>query len=107
MEFSYGNGEYIEGEKKFAGKIILSEHKLFLKDQSGDIPQTYIPLEKIERLRAVKGGMEVHIRPSLYFQFTALIRGERKLVADLIKDLVKARGLKKQFLRSEWVDSGS
>jgi hypothetical protein len=107
MEFSYGNGTYIEGKKRFKGRIILSEHKLFLKDEEGDVVQTYIPLEKIERIRQTRQGLEVHARPTLYFRFAALIQGERKDLSGLVKDLVKRRGLKKQFLKKEWIESES
>ena len=51
MEFHYGQGVYIEGQKRFEGEIVLSEHKLFLKDaQKQDIAPTFIPLEKIEKV---------------------------------------------------------
>jgi hypothetical protein len=105
MEFSYGQGTYIEGEKRIEGQIILSEHKLYLKDKSGDLAQTYIPLEKIERIRQARQGIEIHVRPTLYFRFVALIKGEKKYILELIKDIVQRRGLKKQFLKNEWVES--
>ena len=106
MEFSYGQGEYCEGEKRFAGTVILSEHKLFLKSANGDIPATYIPLEKIERLRRSKQGLEVYVRPSLYFRYAAFFKGEPKHIAELTIDLVKRRGLKKHFLKKEWSEGG-
>ena len=105
MEFSYGHGIYTEGEKKIEGQIILSEHKLYLKDANGDLAQTYIPLEKIECIRKTRSGVEVHVRPSTYFRFMALLNGEKKLLTDLVHDVAKRRGLKKQFLKNEWVES--
>ena len=105
MEFSYGQGIYVEGNKRLEGQIILSEHKLYLKDKNGDLAQTYIPLEKIERIRNVRQGMEVYVRPTLYFRFAALIKGEKKYLSELTKDLVQRRGLKKQFLKKEWIES--
>ena len=105
MEFSYGRGTYIEGNKKFEGQIILSEHKLYLKDKNGDLAQTYIPIEKIERVRKTRQGIEIHARPTIYFRFAALIKGEKKYLFELTRDLVQRRGLKKQFLKSEWVES--
>ena len=105
MEFSYGQGTYIEENKRLEGRIILSEHKLYLKDKNGDLAQTYIPLEKIERVRKTRQGIEIHVRPTLYFRFAALIKGEKKYLSELIKDIVQRRGLKKQFLKSEWIES--
>jgi hypothetical protein len=104
MEFSYGAGEYVEGDKKIEGKIILSEHKLYLKGPQGDLAQSYIPLEKIEGLRKTTHGMEVHVRPSLAYRYVALIKGENKHLSELTKDIVERRGLKKRFLRNEWVE---
>ena len=105
MEFSYGQGIYIEENKKLEGQIVLSEHKLYLKDKNGDLAQTYIPLEKIERIRKTRQGVEIHARPTLYYRFVALIKGEKKYLSELTRDLVRRRGLKKQFLRSEWIES--
>ena len=105
INFSYGNGTYAEGDKRLEGEIILGEHKLDLKDDNGDLAQTYSPLEKIYRSRKTRQGVEVHARPSTYYKYVALICGERKHVSSLIKDLVKRRGLKKQFLKSEWIES--
>jgi len=107
MEFSYGQGSYIEGDKNLQGQIILGEHKLYLKDANGDLAQTYIPIEKIERIRKTRSGVEVHTRPSLYYRYMAVLTGERKHLSNLVKDIVKRRGLKKQFLRNEWVETES
>jgi len=107
MEFSYGQGEYIEGERRLKGKIILSEHKLYLKDGNIDLPQTYIPLEKIKRVKRTRQGVEVFTRPSLYSQFKALFKGERRYLEELVHDIVRRRGLKKKFLSNEWADTGS
>lgn len=105
MEFSYGQGIYIEGSKRFDGEIILSEHKLYLRDKNGDIAQTYIPLEKIEKVRKTRQGVEIYVRPTLYFRYTALLKGEKKYLNELVRDLVNRRGLKKQFLKNEWIES--
>jgi len=105
MEFSYGHGAYFEGDKRLEGQIILSEHKLYLKSSDGDLAQTYIPLEKIERVRKTRQGVEVHARPSIYSRYMAVLTGERKHLSELVKDLVQRRGLKKQFLKNEWVET--
>ena len=68
MEIFFGDGEYIEGEKVFQGTIVLSEYKLFLKSSQGELPQTYIPLEKINRVRRSSKGVEIQ------FKTTALAR---------------------------------
>ena len=105
MEFSYDTGIYIEGDKRIEGQVILSEHKLYLKNSKGELAQTYIPLEKIDRIRKIKLGVEVHVRPSTYFRYMALLKGERKHLSNLVQDIVQRRGLKKQFLKNEWVES--
>jgi len=105
MEFSYGQGIYIEGEKKFQGQIILSKHKLYLRNADGDLARTYVPLEKIERIRKTRSGVEIHVRPSTYFRYIALLKGEKKHLSSLVHDIVQRRGLKKKFLKKEWVES--
>ncbi len=105
MEFSYGQGTYIEEGKKIEGQIILSEHKLYLKAADGDLAQSYIPLEKIERLRKTRQGIEVFVRPSVSSRYVALLKGENKYLSELVRDLVQRRGLKKQFLKNEWIES--
>jgi len=102
MEFSYGEGLFIEGEKKINGTIILSEHKLFLKGSEGDLTSTYLPLEKIEKIKKIDRGIQVHVRPSLAYRYVAVIKGKNNNISELINDIVKRRQLKKQFLRNEW-----
>jgi len=104
MEFSYGPGQFIEGDKKFKGEIILGQYKLYLRDSSGDLAQTYIPLDKIERIRQTRRGVEIYVRLSIYFRYVTLFEGERQHITELIKDLVKKRALKKQFLKNEWIE---
>lgn len=107
MKFSYGQGTFTEGDKRFTGQIILGEHKLYLKDAAGDLAQTYIPIEKIERIRQSGTVLEIHARPSLYYRFWARISGEKKHITDLARDIAQRRGLKKQFLKNEWIERGS
>ena len=104
MDFTYGNGTYLEGTKRIEGRIILGEHKLFLRGEKGDYTQTYIPLEKIFLLKKVSGGIELHVTPTISFQFTAVIRGDKQSIKDLSNELVLRRGLKKRFLRNEWYE---
>ncbi len=104
MEFSYGNGTYREGSKRMDGEIVLGEHKLYLRTSEGDLAQTYVPLEKIEKVTKRGSSAEFHVRPSLSFRYIAMIQGESKYIVELIKDIVQRRGLKKKFLRKEWID---
>jgi len=104
MEFSYGQGVYVEGKKRLEGRIILSEHKLYLRGPEGDLAQTYIPLEKIEKVKKNLQGLEIQVRPSLTFRYTTILKGENKHLLELIKDIVQRRGLKKKFLKNEWIE---
>jgi len=104
MLFSYGDGEYFEGNQHFRGKILLSDHKLFLKGPQGDITATYMPLEKIERMRQGFRGVEIFVRPSQFLSYRVLLRGKRKYLAELIRDLVKRRRFVRRWFRNEWVD---
>jgi hypothetical protein len=103
MIFSYGKGAFREGEKSFSGEIILSEHKLYLRDSQGDLSTTYIPLEKIVKIQKVAGGLAIYVRTSLTVSYTAVITGGKE-IGSLLNDLVQRRRLKKRFLRREWVD---
>ncbi len=116
MIFSYGNGEYLEGNIHVKGQIILGEHRLYLKGAQGDLTQTYIPLEKIERIKIKSRGarlrapameIEVHVRPSLIVKYVVLLTGEKTHLSNLVKDIVKCRGFKKKFLKKEWFDDES
>ena len=104
MLFSYGDGIYKEGEKSLRGEIILSEHKLYLKGPQGDLATTYIPLEKIVKIKKIYGGLSIFVRTALTVSYNAELRGG-KHINSLLKDLVQRRGLIKRFLRPEWVDS--
>jgi len=105
MLFSYGNGEYVEQGKVSRGEIVLGDHKLYLRSGQGDITRTYIPLEKIERVKRNFQGLEVHVRPSVMASYVALIRGDRRNIKSLIQDLAKRRGLVKRFWKREWYDN--
>jgi hypothetical protein len=104
MEFSYGQGVYREGERVFRGQIILGQHKLYLKNDAGELPPTFIPMEKIERIRLTSHGAEIHARPSLSYQYQVTISGEPPFIKNLVKDIALRRGFKKKFLKSEWVE---
>lgn len=104
MVFSYGEGIFYEGQQQFQGEIVLSEHKLYLRNAQGDIPQTYIPLEKIMKVARRQGKAVFYVCPSVSFQYVAFIGGQPSYIKDLIKDVVQRRGLKKQFWRAVWIE---
>ena len=97
----YGVGFYLGGGRKYQGKICLDD-KLYIKGEE-DYPETYIPLEKIKAIRIKRGRMQLKVNPSLLTAYTATIGGDRKELKRLIKNIVKKLGLKKKFLKSEWV----
>lgn len=105
MELPFGDGVYIEDNKVIEGQIILSDHKLFLKDDNGDLAQTYIPLEKIQRVKKASGGAAFFVRPTVTHMYTATIKGKSKAINDLLQEIVMRRGLKKKFLRREWEET--
>jgi len=104
MEFSFGQGRYIEGKKEIAGQIILSEHKIFIKGPEGDLAQTYIPLEKIEKISLTPQGVKIQVRPAITIRYSAIFQGERHHMKELVKDIVQRRGLKKRLLINEWIE---
>ena len=97
----YGTGFYLGGGKKYRGKICLDD-KLYIK-RDEDYPETYIPLEKIEAIRIKRNRVQLKVNPSLLTAYTAIIEGDRKELKRLIKDIVEKLGLKKKFLKAEWV----
>ncbi len=103
IEVLYGEGWYIEGDRKISGKIILGETKLYLKNIQGDLPQSFIALEKIVSLKKVKEGILINIRLSLNNSYQAAIIANRSNLRYLLEELVKRLGLKKKFLQSEWI----
>lgn len=104
MEFSYGQGIFREGDRVFRGQVILGEHKLYLKNDAGELPPTFVPMEKIKQIRLTRHGAEIHARPSLTYQYQVTISGKPSHIKDLVKDIALRRGLKKKFLKSEWVE---
>ncbi|MFT5169599.1 MAG: hypothetical protein ACI9F2_000187 [Lysobacterales bacterium] len=104
MEFSYGQGKYVEGQKDFIGLIVLAEHKLYLRGSEGDITQTYTPLEKIYCIKQERNSLHVFVRPSLYLKYQVVVSGESDHIKELVKDVVSRRGFKKRLLKKEWVE---
>lgn len=106
LSFSYGEGEYVRGAYHYEGQIVLSGHKLYLKNAHGEITDTFIPLEKIYKVKAGFWGRIVwfYVRPSQFMQFEAMIKGDPRQIRALIKDLVNHRQLRKKGWLREWVD---
>ncbi|MCD4780484.1 MAG: hypothetical protein K8S27_08060 [Candidatus Omnitrophica bacterium] len=102
--FSYGQGIYQESEHSISGQIILGEHKLYLRDQNGDLASTYIPLEKINRLKLNKDELILYVSPMISHQYVVHLKGARKSIEELTRDLVGRRGLKKKFWIKEWFE---
>ena len=104
MLFTYGQGQFIEGNTAIKGELALNEHKLFLRDTNGeDLTRTYVPLDKVHLIRKKDGeSFEVSIRLTLAYQSTVLFRGDSKRIDELIRDIVQHRGFKKKFLKNEW-----
>ena len=102
MKVTYGKGFYREGTKRFEGQIILDENKLFLRGSDGDIVSTYLPVEKIVSVKIISKGLEISVRPTLYFQYVTLWLGEKKLLRELVLELVQRRSLRKRVFKKEW-----
>lgn len=104
MDVTYGDGMFIDGNQKFQGRIILSEHKLFFRKDNEDIAQTFIPLEKIRKITRSGKGIWVFVRLSQTNVHKVLMIGKHKLIKELVEEIVKRRGFKKKILRKEWID---
>ena len=78
---------------------------MFLRAQQGDLPETFIPLDKIARLKKIGPGIEIDIHASFTLRYKAKIVAEKKDINDLVQEIVRRRKLKKKFLINEWGDS--
>ena len=106
MSFSYGEGEFVLGSSRFYGQIILSPHKLYLKDASGEITATFIPLEKICKLQIgfFRRHVRVYVKLSQIVQFDVDIKGAAQQIRSLVKDLVSRRNLMRKGGLGWWID---
>jgi len=102
--FSYGQGTCLLQGRRYRGEIVLSRHKLYLRDNSGDIAKTFIPLEKVFKVRVFWGRMWVYARPSTFMQFVAVVCGRPGRIRALMRDLADHRQLQKRRFGLEWVD---
>lgn len=106
LSFSYGEGQYARGPHHYTGQIVFSGHKLYLKNTHGEIAETFVPLEKIYRVKAGFWGKTVwlYVRPSQFMQFEAMLTGDPHQIHSLIRDLVNHRQLRRKGWLREWVD---
>lgn len=97
----YGQGSYIEGQKRIDGRIIVDMNRLYVSGIEGEA-HTYIPLEKIVQIKAVRGGMEIKARLSAANVISVIISLPYAANRRLIKNLVGQLHLEKKFLRRQW-----
>ncbi len=107
MLMAYGQGVFQEGPRCFRGRIVLNDHRLFLQGPDGDLAATYIPMEKVVRVRRTLRGLKVYVRASMVKTYQVLIKGQRRHLGELVRDLVKKRYLTKKFIWPEWYDASS
>ena len=98
MEF--GEGIFVYRERKFKGKILL-DTKLYICGEK-EYVETYIPLEKIERVKLRKNRIEIDVTPSIVSAYTVVIYSDKKNLKKLAHFLAEKLGLKKKILKSEW-----
>lgn len=104
MDVTYGKGTYIKEKTLLNGQIILGAHKLFLRTSQGDLPSSYVPLEKIIELRRNGDAINFLIKQTMAYSYQVTIQGARASIKDLTQEIILRRGLKKQFLRNVWVE---
>lgn len=102
MDILYGEAQYTQGDIRCHGKIILSSYKLFLRGPEGDLAQTYIPLDKIIKLRRGRSHVVIDVRLSQVNRYRVVLKLEEVYIKDLIETLARRLGLKKRFLINEW-----
>ncbi len=104
--FAYGPGRFRQGKSCFTGTVVMSEHRMYLRDAVGDMAQTYIPLEKIYRVRSSWKGLRLFVMPSAVSIYTVVIEAPRRVLGPLLQDLVRVRVLKRRWFGWEWADPG-
>lgn len=104
MEITYGHGEFLSEQTKVAGRIILGEHKLFIRNGAEDLAATFIPLEKIERLKLKSSTITLTVRPAIMSKYQVTLSADANNIKELAHELVQRRGLKKRFMQKEWFD---
>ncbi|MFH1856594.1 MAG: hypothetical protein ABH836_05125 [Candidatus Omnitrophota bacterium] len=103
MEREYAEGFYIESSKKYEGVIAVDGSKLYLKTGQGNLTDTYLPLDKIQKIKKLRRGIEITVKLSAVNGYMAVIRSKKQPLAGLIKYLVNKLNMKKKFLKREWI----
>lgn len=106
MEIEFANGRYIEGNRELEGTVVLSADKLFLRTAQGEMPLTFIPLEKIIRLRLKPKSLWLEVRPTIVTGYRASIVAPQESLSRLTKILIERLHFRKVFLKKEWVKPG-
>ncbi|MCK5305663.1 MAG: hypothetical protein KAJ66_00840 [Candidatus Omnitrophica bacterium] len=101
MNKKYGRGCYTERHKRFEGDVCLDQNRLYVEGEK-NTAGTYIPLEKIVKVRVVSGGVEITARLAATNVLRVIISLPSAALRGLIKDIVGILHLKKRFLRREW-----
>lgn len=105
LDVTYGRGTFTDQEMSYSGTIILSRYKLFLRDAGCDVVDTYMPVEKIDRIVIRKDYADMFVRLSILARYKVMIHAQRKNLRDLVGAIVQRRCLRKKWLRNEWVES--
>jgi len=106
MDIVYGQGEFAEGPRRCSGKVIVSDHKIFLRNETGDISTTFLPLEKIRSVSLKGTTVFIRVVATVATRYEAAVKLEKQYAQDFIKDIVARRRLKKVFLKNMWIDRG-
>ncbi|MCK4519201.1 MAG: hypothetical protein KAU12_03670 [Candidatus Omnitrophica bacterium] len=97
----YGRGYYRENHRRYAGVVCVDGSRLYIEGEKSTAG-TYVPLEKIVKVRAVSGGVEITARLAATNVLRVIISLPSRALRVLIKDIVGTLHLKKRFLRREW-----
>ncbi|MCA9402716.1 MAG: hypothetical protein KC897_02950 [Candidatus Omnitrophica bacterium] len=104
MNVTYGQGAFVRDNLRLEGTIILSEHKILIVSGGEELSATFIPLEKIEKVRLSGARIQVDVRPAIMSRYRAAYEGDKKNITELTHEIVRRRGLKKRFLQNEWFE---
>ena len=104
MNVTYGPGAYLRDGVKLEGTVILSEHKILLVSNGEELTPSFIPLEKIEKIKLVGRQVQIDVRPAIMSRYRAVYEGDKKNIFELAHEIVRRRGLKKKFLQNEWYE---
>jgi len=102
MMKKFGEGIFLERNKRYKGNIIIDNYKIYLEGNEPFV-DTFIPLEKINLVKRKKTEIIVYIKPTSISRRIVAISGKNKVIADILHTLIEKLNLKKRFLRSIWI----